>query len=152
MKKPLKKANKKAAPKKVGRPKKIQSPEKLWEAFKQYYHDVKSRPIIVKDWVGGKGVEVYREKERPLTMEGFSLFCWERDICGDVRDYINNFGGGYEDFSAISARIRDQIRDDQISGGMAGIFNPAITARLNGLSEKTETKTEVTAITIKHDL
>lgn len=137
---------------KVGRPKRFSEPAKLYEAFNQYVQHVKSRPIIVKDWVGGKGVEVYREKERPLTMEGFSLFCWERKICGDVWDYFTNAGGVYNDFSDILTRIKQQIRDDQITGGMAGIYNPSITARLNGLTEKTETKTEVTAITIKHDL
>jgi hypothetical protein len=137
---------------KGGRPKRFSDPMELWDAFTQYVQHVKSRPIIVKDWVGGKGVQVYREKERPLTMEGFSLFCWERGICGDVWDYFTNAGGVYDQFSDIATRVKHQIRDDQISGGMAGIYNPSITARLNGLTEKMETKTEVTSITIKHDL
>ena len=32
----------------------------------------------------------------------------------------------------------DEIRQDQIEGGMSGIYNPSITQRLNGLTDKSE--------------
>ena len=44
----------------------------------------------------------------------------------------------YQDFSTISTRIRKEIRDDQIKGGMVGQYNPSITARLNALKEQIE--------------
>ena len=37
--------------------------------------------------------------------------------------------------------IEDEIRTDQIEGGMVGQFNPSITQRLNGLTEKTDVTT-----------
>jgi hypothetical protein len=92
----------------------------------------------VKDWIGPKAVQVYREKEAPLTMEGFKLHLWDKGIADGGRDYFSNKGGAYEDFSAICSRIKEAIRADQIKGGMAGIYNPSITQRLNNLVERQE--------------
>jgi hypothetical protein len=44
----------------------------------------------------------------------------------------------YEEFSAVCSRIRKSIRQDQIEGGMTGIYNTSITQRLNNLTEKHE--------------
>lgn len=137
--------------KKVGVPKKIESPEILWNHFMDYVKHTKSHPIKVKDWVGGMAKPVQREKERPLTNEGFSIYLFEKGIMSDVKDYFSNRDGRYEDFVPICSRIREFIREDQIAGGMAGIYNPSITQRLNGLVEKTENKHEVTEIKIKHE-
>ncbi len=41
----------------------------------------------------------------------------------------------------ICSRIKRAIRQDQIEGGMVGQFNPSITQRLNGLTEKTDVTT-----------
>jgi hypothetical protein len=133
---------KKAAPKKaaekkpVGRPKNIESPEMLWDLFQRYKKDTKSNPFIVKDWVGGMGKQVYREKEKPLTLEGFNVWCFEQGIAGWVKDYFTNKNESYSEFSPICSIIKELIRQDQVAGGMAGIFNPSITQRLNGLVEK----------------
>lgn len=116
----------------------IESPEKLWEHFDNYRKDVKKKPIIVKDWVGKDATDVYREKERPLTIEGFECWCYENGIINDLGDYFSNKNNNYSDYSAICMRIKKVIRQDQIEGGMAGIYNPSITQRLNNLVEKTE--------------
>ena len=141
MAKATKKATKKAAPKKaqtkpVGRPKNIETPEIMWQLFNNYKNDIKSNPFIVKDWVGGMGKEIFREKEKPLTLEGFNVWCFENGITSWIHDYFTNKGGAYKEFSSICTIIREQIRQDQIGGGMAGIYNASITQRLNGLTEK----------------
>jgi hypothetical protein len=135
----------------MGRHKNIQSPDQLWKLFQEYAEHTKKNPIKVKDWVGGMAKPVIREKERPLTHEGFSLYLFEKGIMADVKDYFSNRDGRYESFVPVCSRIREAIRQDQISGGMAGIYNPSITQRLNGLVEKTENKHEVTEIKITHD-
>jgi hypothetical protein len=76
-------------------------------------------------------------------MEGFKLHLWDKGIADGGRDYFNNKGGAYEEFSAICQRIKEAIRADQIKGGMAGIYNPSITQRLNGLVEKQETSVTI---------
>ncbi|NBN88589.1 MAG: hypothetical protein EBV32_05840, partial [Proteobacteria bacterium] len=59
-------------------------------------------------------------------------------IIGDLSHYFANTNGRYKRFLTIVTRIRKEVRNDQIGGGMAGIYNPSITARLNNLVEKKE--------------
>jgi len=140
MAKATKKVTKKAAPKKaakpLGRPKSIETPEIMWQLFVQYVKDTKSKPLIVKDWVGGIAKEVYREKERPLTLEGFEIYVMDKLDMSDLDQYFANREGRYTNYVSVCSRIRKNIREDQIAGGMAGIYNPSITQRLNGLTEK----------------
>jgi hypothetical protein len=134
----------------MGRYKLIESPEKMWELFVAYKESAKKKPILVQDFVGKDGMEVRRERERPLTMEGFENYCFEKGIMSDLSHYFANLDGRYADYVAICRTIRRVIREDQISGGMAGIYNPSITQRLNNLVEKTDTKTEgIQKITIE---
>jgi hypothetical protein len=133
-------------PKKRGRPKKIPAPFDLWNAFERYRLWVLDNPLKVHDFKGKDADEVYIKKERPLSLEGFSNFCWEYKIHGFVDDYFHNKEGRYEDFATICARIKGIIRENQIAGGMAGIFNPSITQRLNNLVEKSEAKVETTQV------
>jgi len=121
---------------KVGRPRNLDSPEQLYEIFKKYKEDVKANPRI-KSVFGGKEFEERAEPlERPLTMEGFEIFCW--DEVGVVEDYFMNRDKRYSEFTAICSRIRKEIREDQITGGMVGQYNASITQRLNNLKEQVE--------------
>lgn len=114
----------------------IETPELLLELFEQYTIETKSKPFIIKDWVGGIGKEVLREKEKPLTLEGFSVYCFK--LIGCVKPYFNNTDDRYSNYITICSHIKELIRLDQVSGGMAGIYNPSITQRLNGIKEQTE--------------
>ena len=136
---------------KDGRPKAIESPEVMYQLFQEYCEHTKANPIKVKDWVGGMAKPVVREKEIPYTLEGFEIYCFKQGIISDLGKYFANSDGAYEDFRTICSNIRRIIRDDQIKGGMAGIFNPSITQRLNNLVEKTENKHEVSEIKITRD-
>lgn len=130
----------------------IESPEKMWELFLAYKQEIKGKPIKVKDWVGAGGKLVERERERPLTMEGFELYLAENEIIESVDQYFSNFEGRYSNYLGICSRIRKAIREDQISGGMAGIYNPSITQRLNGLTEKIqEDGTKEITVKVKYE-
>ena len=126
----------------MGRVKYIESPEKLKEYFLSYEKEVKSNPFLVKDWVGKDADEVQRERERPLTIEGFECWLAENDIIEDLGDYLKNKDNRYDDYAPICSYVKKKTRKDQIEGGMAGVYNPSITQRLNNLAEKTETKIE----------
>tara|TARA_R110000772_G_scaffold1602_2_gene5547 strand:- start:341 stop:760 length:420 start_codon:yes stop_codon:yes gene_type:complete len=118
----------------------IKTPEalnKLWKDYKEY---IKSNPIRVQDFVGKEATEVWREKQRPYTMAGFEVYCF--DNASDVHHYFDNTDGRYEEYRTICSRIRKEIRSQQIEGGMSGIFNPSITQRLNGLTDRQEIKTD----------
>ena len=122
----------------AGRNKYIETPEKLWALFKEYVEHTKGSPIMVNDFVGKDPVEVERKKEKPLTLEGFEDYLFERKIINDLGDYFANTDGSYKDYQPICRAIRRKIRKDQIEGGMVGIYNPNITNRLNGLVDKVQ--------------
>lgn len=126
----------------MGKNKSIETPQKLWELFLKYKEEVKSKPVIVKDWVGKDAVEVYREKERPLTMVGFECFvCNHTDISyPDLTHYFENTEQRYSDYVPIASRIKTEIKADQINGGMTMIYSQNLTARLNELVDKKETE------------
>lgn len=118
----------------------IESPEKLWELFEKYKQEVKNNPTIVKDWVGKDAEPVYREKERPLTMVGFECFVMNNTkiTYPDLTDYFENKDERYSNYIPISSRIRAEITNDQINGGMTMIYSQNLTARLNNLSDNTK--------------
>ena len=122
----------------MGKNKYIETPQKMWELFEQYKAYTKSRPILVQDFVGKDGDEVNRKKERPLTIDGFECWCYDNDIISDLSQYFANTEQRYNEYQTICSRIRKAVRTDQIEGGMSGIYNPSITQRLNGLTDKSE--------------
>lgn len=127
----------------------IESPEKLWEYFTEYKEWVKSNPIKKMVFVGKDGLKDFEERERPLTIDGFECYLSDKDVIGDLSHYFANTNNKYSEFLTICSRIRKNVRNDQIEGGMTNIYNPSITQRLNGLVEKTDNKNENTNIEIK---
>jgi hypothetical protein len=123
----------------MGKNKYIETPDKLWEYFEQYKEQTKSKPFLVKDWVGKDAEQVHREKERPLTIEGFECWLFDNGIISDLSHYFSNYENRYTDYLAICSRVKKSVRKDQIEGGMAGMYNPSITQRLNNLVDKVET-------------
>ena len=120
----------------MGRHKLIETPEELWELFEAYRDSVKSRPRTNHVFVGKNGDDARQELERPLTMEGFEVYCFEQ--VGTVEHYFRNSNDSYGQFCTICSHIKKVIRQDQIEGGMVGQYNPSITQRLNGLKEQIE--------------
>jgi hypothetical protein len=123
----------------MGKPKYIETPEKMWELFEAYKASRKPREIQ-KATVKGVVSEFHMP---PLTMEGFDIYVMN---CEGVRSkgvdhYFKNQDDAYFDYLPICSRIKREIRNDQIEGGMVGQYNPSITQRLNNLTEKTDVTT-----------
>jgi hypothetical protein len=116
----------------------IESPERMWELFTMYKEWVRSQPIMVQDFVGKDGSEVHRERQRPMIMEGFECFVMDHTkiTYPDLTEYFEGKNESYRSFFPICSRIRREIRQDHLTGGMVGIYNPSITQRLNGLVDK----------------
>jgi hypothetical protein len=146
----------------MGKRKYIETPEKMWEYFLAYKKEVKENPIITFEQKKGStnikldassdirdSVEEIKESiqalvelpiQRPLTIEGFENWCSDNEIIEDLGHYFANTDNKYSDYCTICTRIKKNIRQDQIEGGMGGIYNASITARLNGLIDKKETE------------
>jgi hypothetical protein len=125
-----------------GKQKYIESPEKMWEYFEQYREWVKNNPFRVHDYVGKDGIEVWRMKERPLTFGGFEVWLFENEIINDLGHYAQNQDGRYDNYLPIIRKIKETVKEHQISGAMTGVFNANLTSRLNGLSDKSEVQTD----------
>ena len=116
-------------------------PAENWKSCTRYDQN----DWVLSDYASLHRFEIKREKERPLTMEGFENYCFLNGIINDLGDYFSNKDNRYNEFTTICSRIRLIIRQDQIEGGMANIYNPSITQRLNGLADKQEVKQDITA-------
>lgn len=119
----------------------IETPEKLYEMWEQYKNEVKSNPRYRYVLCQRSGEMVPEPLERPLTQDGFEVFCAK--VHGvHVDHYFKNTDNSYIDYLPICSRITKERKDDQITGGMVGQYNPSITQRLNGLTESQKIDTD----------
>ena len=118
----------------------FKSPDDLEKAWKAYKEDIEKQSAewVKVQYVGKEGQRMEDSYKLPYTMDGFEVFCYNNYGC--VNQYFDNKEGYYTDFVTICSRIRKEIRNNQITGGMLGMFNPSITQRLNNLVERTENK------------
>lgn len=117
----------------------IETPDQMYELFEAYKANRKPREIQ-KATVKGVVSEFHIP---PLTMEGFDIFVmnYEGTQSKGVEQYFTNREGRYLAYVDICTRIKREIRNDQIEGGMVGQYNTSITQRLNNLTEKTDVTT-----------
>lgn len=124
---------------KGGRPRNFKTPEDLLSAWESYK---KARKKEAVNWpkvqyVGRDGQRVEDYPPMPLTMEGFSVFCYKNGL-GTIKQYFVNLNEEYCEYLTICSYIKEEIRENQITGGMLGVFNPSITQRLNNLKETSD--------------
>ena len=115
----------------------IETPEKMAELFDGYVKHVKDNPRIKVEYVGRNGDRVKTPLEVPLTMSGFRAYARKQGVT--INDYFANTDDRYKEYATICRAIENDIRQDQIEGGMVGQYNASITQRLNGLTEKRQT-------------
>jgi hypothetical protein len=109
------------------------------KAFEEYKESLKEE---AKNWgkvqyVGKDGKQVIDYPNMPLTLEGFYIYC--RKHYGEVKQYFLNQDNLYNDFITICCAIKEEIRQNQITGGLLGFYNPSITQRLNNLTDTQKT-------------
>lgn len=117
----------------------FETPDKLKEQWDLFKENLKEQ---AKEWqkvqyVGKDGIKRTDDQKVPMTFEGFKRFC--RESVGCVEQYFTNQDGDYKEFLGICRTIKEEIRENQIVGGMLGFYNPSITQRLNNLKETIDT-------------
>ncbi len=117
--------------------KKPEELEAVWERYKKSL--IKSAEQWPKiQYVGKDGTRMTDYPKLPLIMDGFRVWCYKEKI-GTIKHYFDNVDNKYDDFCTICSCIKEEIRADQITGGLLNVYNTSITQRLNSLSEKSET-------------
>lgn len=114
----------------------FKTPEELKAAWLKFKESLKEQ---AKEWpkiqyVGKDGNRVTDYPVLPYTLEGFKRYC--REHYGDIKHYFDSNDEYYINFRDICSHVKEEIREQQIMGGMMGFYNPSITQRLNGLVEK----------------
>jgi hypothetical protein len=124
----------------------FKEPIELLNVFNEYKANLKqqSNEWIKTEFVGKDGTRTEVEQKVPMTIEGFKRFC--REKYGEVEQYFTNQDKYYNDFIGICRGIKEEIRENQIIGGMLGFYNPSITQRLNNLKESIEQTVTTTNI------
>lgn len=126
----------------------IKNPEELLTLWDEYKAEIDSNPDR-QDIATGKGVFTINVK-RPYQRKGFERFVYRR-LGFHVHQYIDNYNNSYESYLGVVTCMRSEWEEDQIEGTLTGRYKaPNLVARLNGLVEKTDTKTEgIQKITIE---
>ena len=116
----------------------FKSPDELEHAWTLYKESLREEALewVKVQYVGKDGERVTDPLKLPYTMEGFEVFCYKN--FGTVEQYFKNKDEYYTDFVPICSHIKKEIRSNQITGGLLGVYNPSITQRLNSLVDKSE--------------
>lgn len=109
--------------------------ENLWNNYKESLKE-KAKVWEKIQYVGKDGAKKIDNPKIPLTAAGFYVYCYDNG--GNIEHYFTNKDNYYNDFVSICSRIKKEIREDQVIGGMLGFYNPSITQRLNNLVDKQE--------------
>ncbi len=118
--------------------KNIKTPEVLYDLFVEYKTYAKENPKKENFYNAKEGKEISITREIPYTMVGFENFMFGKGVISTLAHYFMNLDDRYSEYVSICTRIRAEIKQDQIDGGMVGIYNTSITQRLNGLVDKQE--------------
>lgn len=122
------------------RDKAIATPEELESLFNRYKEWVKSNPYKVHDFVGKDATEVRKEKQRPITWTGFEAWLSRENIVCHLAHYEQNTDNSYIEYLPVIRAIKKECSGDIIDGALAGVYNPNIAARVEGLTDKSESK------------
>ena len=117
----------------------IETPEKFEEIWEIYKKKVKDNPRYSYSLSNKTGEIVAIPLELPISVDGFEV--WAKKEYGDIHNYFDNTGDRYSEYKAICSHIRKECKVDHITGGMVGQYNPSITQRLHGLTEKSDITT-----------
>lgn len=106
---------------------------RMWDEFKK---EIDSNPDYIEK-ATNKGIQKERVP-RPYTRQGFEAFVY-RNYGFNIRQYIDNDRGDYEEFIGVVTCVRNEWENNQISGTLTGQYKAqTLVARLNGYSDKHE--------------
>lgn len=112
------------------------SAEQLWARFEEYVQFVKETPLETEDYATTKaGFKTFtRHHVRPMLVSEFRK--WAPVDKGAWTKMLQGERG--EDFQRVCQQIQQDVHDNKLSGGYAGIFKTAVVVRDLHLADKRE--------------
>lgn len=125
-----------------GRPTKYATAKSLWEKFLDYVAWADANPIETFNRVSGRGDTktqksqeiAHNRVQRPYTLCAFMTFAG----ISNWTEFKKKQNQQKPDFVRVIHAIENATKSQQIDGAMVGLYNPNLTARLNGIAEATE--------------
>lgn len=123
---------------KHGRGKIFSDKDILWKACTEYFDEVEKNPLWESRVAqrNGEPEEFQLPKMRAMTIGGLCVFI------GITFETWTQYKKD-KDFSEVINLVESIIRDQKFTGAAAGLLNPNIIARDLGLSDKQETKHDI---------
>lgn len=121
---------------KSGRDAIFTDPQVLKNSIQEYFEVTNDRDDWDgQNWVGKDGEEVVVKKRVPFSLKGLCIFL------GVSSHYFSEFKKSQTfknnpEFLEVYTWAEDVIQTQQIDGGLLGYYNPSLTARLNGLTDR----------------
>lgn len=116
----------------------------MWEAACEYFQWCVDNPLEVP--LSGRGSTFGKatteKKARPFTMQGLCRYL-DANVAY-FRQFKLNLGDEEKDFSTVIHAIEEVIYQQKFEMAAVGVFQHNIIARDLGLSDKTESKTDIT--------
>ena len=129
----------------------IYNERQLIDVFKAYKTHRKEDTFTKKEVLksgANAGQTVDIEINKPFTLTSFCHFA-NIEINQFYKLMNNDSGRVPSPIQKILARILEEIKDEQLSGAMSGVYEPRITARINGLNDTEDKgKDKVETVTI----
>lgn len=116
-----------------GRHMSFSSKEHMWESACEYFEWIENNPFLEEKASVSHGEVIRYElaRPRPMTMAGLCIFL---DITYETWRTIRKL----KEFTVVSQKVEEVIRDQKFSGAAAGFFNSNIIAMELGLKNKVE--------------
>lgn len=122
----------------AGRPNTFNKPQEIYKYFLDYKQYNIDNPTITKHYNVKTDSTGEVEHTPPLTMKGFNVYLYTRDICKNIYDYVNNAQNRYTKFTSIIRVIKDEMFVQKFAGASVGEYQHNIIARETGLVDKQE--------------
>jgi hypothetical protein len=116
------------------------TPETLYTAYLNYLDDLGNHKFIKLEPIktGGKAGELIKIPiDKPRSVLGFCEYSGMDSAT--YYEYLNAVSVNIDkELVSVITRINDNIKDFQITGALANVYNPIVAMRINGISDKTE--------------
>ena len=121
----------------TGRPRRFSTPEEMQSEIDKYFEYTDKNPLYKSDFIksgdnAGQIIDI--PIKTPYTLEGLCLFININTSIWHKYEKEEE----YKEFKEVITYARDRIRGQQIGGGVAGVYDSNLVARINNLRERSD--------------